>query len=42
MPASLDIRHHFDRELPEPQAPLRDITVMDAIRLLRMYQSRER
>ncbi|MGI8704949.1 MAG: hypothetical protein ACR2JJ_04010 [Sphingomicrobium sp.] len=36
------IRHHFDRELPEPQAPLRDITVMDAIRLLRMYRSRER
>lgn len=36
------IRHHFDRELPEPAAPLRDITVMDAIRLLRMYRSKER
>jgi hypothetical protein len=36
------IRHFFDRELPEPQAPLRDITVMDAIRLLRMYRAKER
>lgn len=36
------IRHFFDRELPEPEAPLRDITVMDAIRLLRMYQKKGR
>lgn len=36
------IRHFFDRELPEPEAPLRDITPMDAIRLLRMYQKKGR
>ena len=36
------IRHFFDRELPEPEAPLRDISVMDAIRLLRMHQKKGR
>lgn len=36
------IRHFFDRELPEPEAPLRDISVMDAIRLLRMYRKKGR
>lgn len=36
------IRHHFDRELPEPEAPLRDISVMDAIRLLQMYRAKGR
>jgi hypothetical protein len=34
------IRHFFDRDLPEPEAPVHGITVGDAIRLLAMYQRR--
>jgi hypothetical protein len=37
-----NIGYFFDRELPEPEAPMRDVSVMDAIRLLRMYEKRER
>ena len=34
------VRHFFDRDLPEPEAPVHGITVTDAIRLLAMYQRR--
>jgi len=37
-----NVGHYFDRELPEPDAPMQEITVMDAIRMLRMYGKRER
>ena len=37
-----NLNHFFDRELPEPEAPMRDISVMDAIRVVRMYEKRER
>jgi hypothetical protein len=37
-----NIGHFFDRELPEPKAPMRDVSVMDAIRLVRMYGRRRR
>lgn len=36
------IRHFFDREVPEPEGPVSEITVSDAIRLLAMYQAKER
>jgi hypothetical protein len=37
-----NIAHFFDREMPEPDAPMQEVSVMDAIRLLRMYERRER
>lgn len=37
-----NIGHYFDRELPEPAMPMRDVCVMDAIRLMRLYEKRER
>jgi hypothetical protein len=37
-----NIGYFFDRELPEPEAPMQNITVTDAIRLVRMYERRER
>lgn len=37
-----NLNHFFDREMPEPAAPMRDITVMDAIRVARLYERRER
>ena len=37
-----NIGHYFDRELPEPAMPMRDVCVMDAIRLVRLYEKRER
>ena len=33
---------NFAREMPEPNAPMRDIRVIDAIRVVRMYEKRER
>lgn len=35
-----NIGYFFDRELPEPDAPIQDISVTDAIRLMRMYERR--
>ena len=37
-----NLNHYFDRELPEPDAPMRDVSVMDAIRLVRLYERRDR
>ena len=37
-----NIGHFFDPELPEPAAPIQDISVTDAIRMLRMYDRRAR
>ena len=37
-----NLNHFFDREMPEPQTPMRDVSVMDAIRLVRLYEKRER
>lgn len=35
------IRYFFDCELPEPDAPISDITRDDAIRLVAMYAKRK-
>ncbi|HVF37201.1 MAG TPA: hypothetical protein VNA29_04600 [Sphingomicrobium sp.] len=35
-----NIFYHFDRELPEPEAPLTGITVSEAIRMARLYEKR--
>lgn len=37
-----NLNHFFDREMPEPEVPMRDISVMDAIMLMRLYERRER
>ena len=37
-----NINHFFDREMPEPAAPIDNITIGDAIRVARMYEKRAR
>ena len=36
-----NLNHFFDREMPEPSVPMRDISIADAIRVVRMYEKRE-
>lgn len=35
-----NLNHFFDRDMPEPAVPMRDVSVMDAIRVVRMYEKR--
>lgn len=35
-----NLNHFFDREMPEPSVPMREVSVMDAIRLVRLYEKR--
>ena len=37
-----NLNHFFDRDMPEPDVPMRDVSVMDAIRLMRLYEKRDR
>ena len=37
-----NLNHFFDREMPEPVTPMRNVSVTDAIRLMRLHEKRER
>ena len=35
-----NLNHFFDRDMPEPEVPMRDVSIADAIRVVRMYEKR--